>query len=112
MQIERVAIAPHKEVYQPGDVINISVYFQTQFVGQLEVGLVPSDHPGEADFRATTFAKSSNTLYEGQVYIWEVDIGACRLRARLAPVKGKPELIWIGDQILEVRPLVPIKGRN
>ncbi len=109
MQIERVAIAPRKEVYNPGDVINISVYFQTPFVGQLEVGLVPRTHPAEAAFRATTFAKSSNTLYEGQVYIWEVDIGACRMRARLAPVKGRPESIWVGDQIFEVRPLVPIK---
>ena len=109
MQIERVVLTPHKEVYNPGDVINISVYLHEPFVGQLEVGLVPRNHPEEAGFRATTFAKSSNTLYEGQVYIWEVDIGTCRLRARFVPVKGKPALIWVGDQILEVRPLVPIK---
>lgn len=109
MQIERVVVTPHKEVYNPGDVINLSVYFEAPFVGQLEVGLVPREHPAETYFRATTFAKSSNILYEGQVYIWEVDIGACRLRARLVPVKGEPETISVGDQILEVRPLVPIK---
>lgn len=109
MQIERVAISPRKDVYNPGDVINISVHFQSPFVGQLAVGLVPRDHPMQSEFRTTPFAKSSNTIYEGQVYIWEVDIGACRLRALLRPVKGAPETLSVGDQIFEVRPLVPIR---
>jgi len=109
MQIEHVDITPHKEVYNPGDVINIAIYFQTPFIGQCRVGLVPSDHPWGSDFEAKTFAKSSNTLYEGQVYIRESRIGACVLRATLAPVAGEPRTVAVGDQIFEVRPLVPTR---
>ena len=106
MQIERVDITPRKDVYNPGDVVNIAIYFQTPFVGQCRVGLLPMDHPMGADFEAKTFAKSSNTLY-GQIYIKDSRIGACVLRATLAPVKGEAKTVAVGDQIFEVRPLVP-----
>jgi hypothetical protein len=107
MHVERVVVTPRKEVYNPGDVINLSVYFDSPFIGQFTVGLVPHDFEFGDDFRATTFAKSSNRLYEGQIYIWEVDIGACRLMARLVPVKGEAETIAVGTEIFYVRPLVP-----
>jgi len=107
MQIEKVDISPRQDVYNPGDVINIAIYFRSPFVGQCRVGLVPKDHPAAADFERKTFAKSSNTLYEGQLYIKEDKIGACVLRATLEPVTGEPRTVAVGDRIFEVRPLVP-----
>jgi hypothetical protein len=107
MHVERVTVTPRKEVYNPGDVINLSVYFDSPFIGQFAVGLVPHDFELGDDFRATTFAKSSNRLYEGQIYVREVDIGACRLMARLVPVKGEAQTIAVGNEIFYVRPLVP-----
>ena len=107
MQIEQVDISPHKDVYNPGDVINIAICFQKPFVGQCRVGLVPKDHPEDEDFEAKTFAKSSNTLYEGQIYIRDSRIGACVLRATLTPVGAETRTVAVGDQIFEVRPLVP-----
>ena len=105
MQIERVECTPPQDVYHPGDVINIAVYFRKPFVGQCEVGLVHRDHAAGSDFRRTTFARSSNTLYEGQLYIRDSQIGRCILLARLAPVKGTAETLAAGDRIFEVRPL-------
>jgi hypothetical protein len=107
MHVERVVVTPRKEVYNPGDVIYLSIFFGSPFNGQVAVGLVPRDHRAGDDFRATTFAKSSPTLYEGQIYIWESDVGVCRLMARLVPVKGDAETIAVGDEIFNVRPLVP-----
>lgn len=110
MQVERVIITPRKEVYNPGDVINLAIEFAAPFNGQVEVGLAPRERPIGEDFRATPFAKSSTTtLYEGQVYVWQADIGACRLVARLAPVKGDAKTIAVGDEIFWIRPLVPAK---
>jgi hypothetical protein len=109
MQVERVIITPRKDVYNPGDVINLSISFDEPFVGQAAVGLAPRERPiGEA-FRATPLAKSSNTLYEGQVYVRQADVGACRLVARLTPVKGEPKTLAVGDEIFWIRPLVPAR---
>lgn len=107
MQIERVDITPQKEVYNPGNVIDIAIYFRTPFVGQCRAGLVPKGHPATADFARKTFARSSDTLYEGQIYLTEGNVGACVLRATLVPVKGDPQTVAVGDRIFEVRPLVP-----
>ncbi len=108
MGIDRVVATPHKEVYNPGDVINVAVYFYERFIGQCEVGLVPVGHPMDAPFRGTPCARSSDTLYEGQVYVRDSDVGVCRLRARLTPVRGEPRLVSLGDQLFWVRPLVPL----
>ena len=105
MQIERVECTPAQEVYHPGEVINVAVYFRRPFVGQCEVGLVHRNHPPNAEFRRTTFARSSNTLYEGQLYIRDSQVGSCVLLARLAPVKGTAETVAAGDRIFEVRPI-------
>lgn len=107
MQIERVDYNPHKEVYHPGEVINIAIYFRQPFVGQCEVGLVHTENASSPNFRRTTFARSSNNLYEGQLYIRDSQIGRCVLLARLAPVKGTPLVVAAGDQIFEVRSLRP-----
>ena len=109
MQIENVDITPHQEVYNPGDVINIAIYFHEPFIGQCRVGLVLVDHPMGEDFEAKTFAKSANTLYEGQIYLRDSMIGTCVLRAVLTPVKGVAQTVAVGDQIFEVRPLVPMR---
>lgn len=107
MQIERVDVTPRREVYNPGDVINIAIYFHDPFIGQCRVGLVPADHPLGEGFEAKTFAKSSNTLYEGQLYIRDDKVGSCVLRAVLTPVNAVAQTVAVGDQIFEVRPLVP-----
>lgn len=110
MHIERVDCSPSRDVYHPGDVINSAIYFEEPFIGQCEVGLVRKDHPWDDDFERNTFAKSSDVLYEGQLYLRESQIGRCVLRARLAPVKGEAVTVAVGDQIFEVRPLMP--GRS
>lgn len=107
MQIERVAYTPHKEVYHPGEVINVAIYFQRPFVGQCEVGLVHKEVAPRSDFRRTSFARSGSKLYEGQLYIRDSQVGQCVLLARLAPVKGNAEVVVAGDQIFQVRPLRP-----
>ena len=107
MQIERVDIEPRQDVYNPGEVINIAIYFSEGFNGQCQVGLVPKGHAGGADFERKTFAKSSALLYEGQVYIRERDVGACILKATLIPVDGEPKTVAVGTFVFEIRPLVP-----
>ncbi|MBV8262759.1 MAG: hypothetical protein JOY87_02950 [Candidatus Eremiobacteraeota bacterium] len=107
MQIERVEVTPRRDVYNPGDVIDVAIYFQTAFVGQCRVGLVLAGHSWGDQFEAKTFAKSSNTLYEGQIYIKDDKVGSCVLRAVLAPVGRTAQTVAVGDQIFEVRPLVP-----
>jgi hypothetical protein len=107
MQIERVDIEPRQDVYNPGEVINVAIHFRSRFTGQCRVGLVPRDRPIGEDFERKTFAMSSGTLYEGQVYVRDGNIGTCVLRASLVPVDGEPKTVVIGDQIFEVRPLVP-----
>ena len=109
MQIEHVDIEPRQDVYNPGEVINVTIHFHSPFVGQCRVGLVPRDHPIGEDFERKTFAKSRNTLYEGQIYVKDSDIGSCVLRATLVPVRGEPKTVAVGDQIIEVRPLVPTR---
>lgn len=107
MQIERVDIEPRQEVYNPGEVINVAIHFRMPFVGQCRVGLVSRTHPMGEDFERKTFSMSRNTLYEGQVYIRDSNIGSCVLRATLVPVRGEPATVAVGDHIFEIRPLVP-----
>ncbi|MDQ6767019.1 MAG: hypothetical protein M3Z41_04335 [Candidatus Eremiobacteraeota bacterium] len=109
MQIERVDVTPRQDVYNPGEVIDIAIYFRSPFNGQCRVGLVPKGHPSGEDFERKTFAKSTATLYEGQLYIKDSNIGTCVLRATLAPVSGEPRTVAVGAFIFEVRPLVPTK---
>jgi hypothetical protein len=109
MQIERVDIEPRQDVYNPGEVINIGIHFHSPFVGQCRVGLVPRNHPMGEDFERKTFSMSGSRLYEGQVYVRDSNIGSCVLRATLVPVRGEPHIVAVGDQIFEIRPLVPTR---
>ena len=106
MQIERVECTPRREVYNPGDVLDIAVRFRDGFVGQCEAGLVRN---GESppDFRGNILARSSDKLYEGQVQVREDSIGSCILVVRLTPVKGQAVTVPGGEQIIEVRPIRP-----
>ena len=43
------------------------------------------------------------------MYIWQSDVGECRLLAQLTPVKGEPKTLAVGDEIFWIRPLVPVR---
>ena len=105
--IERVEYQPRKEVYNPGDVIYMAIYFREPFVGQCEAGLVPRGGQPPADFRRSIFARSGDKLYEGQVHVWEGLSGSCVLLVRLAAARGAARTIFGGDQIFEIRPIRP-----
>ena len=110
MQIARVELTPHQEVYNPGDVLNIAVRFRDGFVGQCEAGLIRrngSVQPLPADFKRNVLARSSDRLYEGQVQVRDDLVGTCILILRLTPVNGNAATVPAGDQIIEVRPLRP-----
>jgi hypothetical protein len=108
MQIERVECTPQREVYNPGDVLNIAVRFRDGFVGQCEAGLVRRNGELPPDFRGNILARSSDKLYEGQVQVREDSIGSCVLVLRLTPVKGQALIVPGGEQIIEVRPVRPL----
>lgn len=108
MQIERVECTPRREVYNPGDVLNIAVRFRDGFVGQCEVGLVRRNGEPPADFPRNVLARSNDRLYEGQVQVREDSVGSCVLLLRLTPVKGQAVTVPGGDQIIEVRPIRPL----
>lgn len=107
MQIERVEYSPKKEVYNPGDVVDVALFFRDRYVGQCEGGLVRRDGDPPSDFRRSVFARSSDRLYEGQVQARQDLIGSCKLVVRLTPVRGEPKTVVVGDQIFEVRPIRP-----
>lgn len=107
MRIASVDIDPVREVYTPGDVLNVAVNFEEPFVGQLEAGLSKRAAGGGGPERAAVFARSSDYLYEGQVHVRLGDIGDCMLLGRLTPVRGAPVVVPLGDRILYVRPIRP-----
>ena len=106
MQIERVECTPRREVYNPGDVLDIAVRFRDGFVGQCEVGLVRRNGAPD-EFAGNVLARSNDRLYEGQVQVREDLAGPCVLVLRLTPVKGAPATVPGGDHIIEVRPIRP-----
>ena len=105
MQIERVECTPRREVYNPGDVLNLAVRFRDGFVGQCEAALALRNQPPGS--RWNILARSSDTLYEGQVRVGEDMLGSCELALRLIPVKGPTTTVPGGDWIFEVRPVRP-----
>ena len=104
MQIERVDYTPKKDVYNPGEVLYVSLTFRDPFVGECEIGLAAK---GGSLIRRTTCRQSTNRLYEGQVYIHEDQVGPCLLQAALTPVNGDPATVAAGDRIFQVRPVLP-----
>lgn len=107
MQIERVEYSPKKEVYNPGDVIDVALYFRDRFVGQCEGGLVRRNGEPPPEFPRAVFARSNDRLYEGQAQVRQDLVGSCKLVVRLTPVRGEPKTVAVGDQIFEVRPIRP-----
>lgn len=107
MQIERVEYSPRKDVYNPGDVINVAIYFRDRFIGECEAGLVRRDGDPPDDFRRSVFARSSDRLYEGQAQVRDDLAGPCVLAVRLTPVAASPRTLLAGDQIFEVRLVRP-----
>jgi len=107
MQIERVECTPRREMYNPGDVLNVAVRFRDGFIGQCEAGLVLRNGSLPEDFRRNVLARSNDRLYEGQVQVREDQVGSCILVLRLTPVKGTPTTVAAGEQIIEVRPVRP-----
>lgn len=107
MHIERVDFSPKQEVYNPGDVLDLAVYFGTPFVGQCEVGLVKREDVANPGFARSVLARSSDKLYEGQVHVRLDHVGACVLLARLTPARGAPEIVPAGDEIFQVRQIRP-----
>jgi len=107
MHIERVDCSPKKEVYNPGDVLDVAVYFRERFIGQCEGGLVRRSGDPPEDFRRAAFRRSTDRLYEGQANVREEHIGSCILTVRLTPNGGQARSVPIGDQIVEVRPIRP-----
>jgi hypothetical protein len=107
MNIERVGITPRQELYYHGDVLNVAVTFGAPFVGQCEAGLAEVGPSPPSGFRLQIFARSSDTLYEGQVRVNEDVVGPCLLWLRLTPVKGDAEVVAGTAGPLEVRPVRP-----
>jgi hypothetical protein len=105
MQIERVDYTPKKDVYYPGEVLYVSLYFRAPFVGECEIGL-SKQRNGDV-FRRTTCRQSTKRLYEGQVYISDDDIGPCLLKAALTPVRGNAAVVAAGDRIFHVQSARP-----
>ena len=102
--IERVEYTPKQDVYHPGEVLYVSLYFREPFVGECEIGL--GDRTSDA-FRRTTCRQSTTKLYEGQVYIHDDQVGPKILKAALTPVKGEPATLSAADRIFQVRPVSP-----
>lgn len=108
MQIDRIECSPRREMYNPGDVLNIAVRFRDGFVGQCEAGLVLRGNGSlPQDFPRSVLSRSNDRLYEGQVQVRDDSVGSCLLVLRLTPVKGAASTVPAGDQIIEVRPVRP-----
>ncbi len=108
MPIECVEITPQKEVYRPGDVLNVSVGFRPPFVGECELGLAPRNAGPSKPFKRTVFARSGSGLYEGQVHVRLDHIGPCVLMARLTQAGEEPTTVAAAETTIEVRPIRPL----
>jgi len=107
MHIERVDVTPKKDVYNPGDTLDVAVLFRERFIGQCDAGLRRRDATRPDERGLSAFRRSTDTLYEGQVSARQDLIGSCILVVRLSPVGGRPLEIPIGDEIYEIRPVRP-----
>jgi hypothetical protein len=104
----RVDYTPQKEIYNPGDVLNVALRFAEPFVGQCEASLTPkSSAPRVFPATAAILARSGPTLYEGQVHVRAEHVGRCVLLARLTPVHEQPAICEIGDRTFYVRRIRP-----
>lgn len=104
--VDHVQFSPVKDVYRPGDVLNVAIFFRKPWVGEVEVGLSSDARPA-GTFHSSVFARSNSALYEGQVHVRGEHIGTCRLLARLSGVDGSTSTDPLVGEPFQVRPISP-----
>jgi hypothetical protein len=104
--VNRVQYSPVKDVYSPGDVLTVAIFFRKPWVGEVEVGLSPDSQP-IGTFSTAVFARSNPALYEGQVHVRREHVGACRLLAKFSGVDGTTSTSPLLDRPVQVRPINP-----
>ena len=104
--VDRIQFSPVKEVYAPGDVLTVAIFFQKPWVGEVEVGLATDAQPA-GTFPLTVFARSNAALYEGQVHVRREHVGACRMLAKFSGVDGTTVTKSLLDKPIQVRPIYP-----
>ena len=104
--LDRVQVSPVKDVYRPGDVLTVAIFFRKPWVGEVEVGLSPgASAPGTVP--TSVFARSNAALYEGQVHVRREHIGTCQMLATLSNVDGTTATQSLLDAPIQVRPISP-----
>ena len=104
--VDRVLCSPVKEVYSPGDVLTVAIFFRKPWVGEAEVGLATDAQPA-GTFPLTVFARSNAALYEGQVHVRREHVGACRMLAKFSGVDGTTVTKPLLEKPIQVRPIYP-----
>jgi len=104
--VDRVQFSPVKDVYRPGDVLTVAVFFRKPWVGEVEVGLSSDAHP-DGTFHSSIFARSNPALYEGQVHVRDQHVGVCRMLAKFSCVDGSTITKSLVDESFQVRPISP-----
>lgn len=104
--LREVRVSPTQEVYNPGDVLTVAIFFAKPWTGEVEVGLAP-DGAVTGSYPTTVFARSGGSLYEGQVHVRREHIGTCRMLATFTGVDGESAIIPAVGTLFAVRPIVP-----
>jgi hypothetical protein len=104
--VDRVLVSPVKEVYSPGDVLTVAIFFRKPWVGEVEVGLASDAQPAGTN-PLTVFARSNVALYEGQVHVRKEHVGACRMLAKFSGVDGTIVTTPLLERPIQVRPIYP-----
>ena len=104
--MDRVQVSPVKDVYRPGDVLTVAIFFRKPWVGEVEVGLSP-DASASGAIPTSVFARSNAALYEGQVHVRREHVGTCRMLAKLSGVDGTTATQSLLDTPIQVRPISP-----
>jgi hypothetical protein len=104
--MDRVQVSPVKDVYRPGDVLTVAIFFRKPWVGEVEVGLSP-DASAAGAIPTSVFARSNSALYEGQVHVRREHVGTCRMLATLSGVDGSTATASLLDTPIQVRPISP-----
>jgi len=104
--VDRVLFSPVKEVYSPGEVLTVAIFFRKPWVGEVEVGLA-TDAQAAGTIPLTVFARSNAALYEGQVHVRKEHIGVCRMLAKISGVDGTSATRSLLEKPIQVRPIYP-----
>jgi hypothetical protein len=104
--LREVRFSPTKDVYNPGDVLTVAIFFAKPWTGEVEVGLA-LDGAVSGSYPTSVFARSGGSLYEGQVHVRREHIGTCRMLATFTGVDGKSMTEPAVGTPFAVRPIVP-----